>query len=562
MLSNDETKIKPSAKTLAGDLVGGLLAAIIALPLALAFGVASGLGATAGLYGAIACGVIAAAFGGTPALVSGPTGPVTVMIAALATQHPDKPHLVFASAIAAGLFQILLGRLRTGQLIQYIPHPVVSGFMTGIGVIIVSIQLLPLLGLHSEGDVFAALEAIWKTGSQANFNALLLGLGTIAAIYIVELLPWKIPPLLVALVGGTGASLFWNLDVPRIGNIPAGLPGLVIPMFDLDFLHVVLASGLSFAIVGSIDSLLTAILVDKQTKHRHDSNKELIAQGLGNIAAGLFGGIPGSGTTMPSIVNVSSGGRTMISGVLSGLLLLAVLLGLGSIASMIPLCVLAGILITVGISIMDKKTLAAIKTAPKSDTMVMVIVLALTVFVDLMMAVAIGVALASTIFAKRMADTKRSNLKAMESLEEWHSLSENLPEAIRKSFYLYDFIGPMFFGEVNNFINAWKQLKEAKVVILRFQNVPFIDQSGAYALEDALEDWQGIPDGVIFVGLSEGIRTVIEGVGISLTANNCFDTIEGALIELSDKDFDQHSEVETESACPNHNGIKTIEQKF
>jgi SulP family sulfate permease len=172
----------------------------------------------------------------------------------------------------------------------------------------------------------------------------------------------------------------------------------------------------------------------------------------------------------------------------------------------------------------------------------MVIVLALTVFVDLMMAVAIGVALASTIFAKRMADTKRSKVKSMESLEEWHSLIEALPKSIRDDFYLYDFIGPLFFGEVDNFINAWKELKEARVVILRFHNVPFIDQSGAYVLEDALEEWQGVPNGVIFVGLSEGIRTVIEGVGIPLGSSNCFDTIEDALIELSKAEIPETSE--------------------
>jgi SulP family sulfate permease len=287
-------------------LVGGLLAAIIALPLSLAFGVASGLGAPAGLYGAIACGIIAAFLGGVPGMVSGPTGPVTVMIAAAASQHSDKPNLIFASAIAAGAFQIILGRLKAGQLIQYIPHPVVSGFMTGIGAIIISIQLLPLAGLPSEGDVFAALEVLLTSIRQSNISALLLGVATVVTIYCVQWLSWKVPPLLVALVGGTAVSLMLNLDLPRIGTIPSGLPRVALPAFDLDHLHIVLSSGLSFAIVGSIDSLLTAVVVDKKTKQRHASNRELVAQGLGNIGAGVLGGIPGAGTTMPSIVNVNS----------------------------------------------------------------------------------------------------------------------------------------------------------------------------------------------------------------------------------------------------------------
>jgi len=542
MFERNRGDSKSAFQHLAADLVGGLLAAIIALPLALAFGVASGLGATAGLYGAIACGVVAAACGGTPGMISGPTGPVTVMVAALATQHPDKLQLVFASAIAAGVFQIILGRLKAGQLIQYIPHPVVSGFMTGIGVIIVSIQLLPLLGLPPQGDVFAALEALWKEHSHANFSALILGLCTIALIYVVEMLPIKIPPMLVALLGGTSASILLNLQVPRIGAIPAGLPHLAFPHFDFDFVHIVLASGLSFAIVASIDSLLTAVLVDKQTKKRHESNRELIAQGLGNIAAGFIGGIPGSGTTMPSIVNVSSGGRSMLSGLVSGVLLLAVLLGLGKTASLIPLSVLAGILITVGIGIMDKKTLSSVLRAPTSDTLVMLIVLGLTIFVDLMMAVAIGVALASTIFAKRMADTRRSKIRSMESLDEWRAISENIPAGIRENFYLYDFVGPLFFGEVNNFIEAWKELKTANVVILRFHNVPFIDQSGAYALEDALEDWHGMPNEIVFVGLTDGIRAVLEGIGIDLNVENSFDTLEEALLQLSVKEFNDDTE--------------------
>ncbi len=524
--------LKMNSKKIIGDIIGGLLAAIIALPLSLAFGVASGLGATAGLYGAIACGVIAAATGGTPGMISGPTGPVTVMVAALAASHPEKPNLVLAAAVAAGLFQILFSRLKAGQLIQYMPHPVVSGFMTGIGVIIISIQLLPLAGMGSEGEVFAALETFITSLHKANICALLLGIGTIITIYAVERVPLKIPPLLVALVGGTLASIYLQMDVPRIGEIPSGLPKIILPAFHLDDLHIVLASGLGIAIVGSIDSLLTAVMVDKKTKQRHNSDRELLAQGAGNIATGFIGGVAGSGTTMPSMVNVSSGGTSALSGILSGLVLLCVLLGLGEIAAKIPLSVLAGILITVGISIMDKKSLIAIRNAPRSDTMVMLLVLGLTVFVDLMMAVGVGVALASTLFAKRMADTKRSTIKRIETLEEWRSLVENLPQDIRKSFYLYDFIGPLFFGEVKNFVDSRPKIEEAKIVILRFHNVPFIDQSGAYALEEALEVWEESSSKILFVGLNDSVQTVLENVGLVLDESNCFSTVEEAVVSV------------------------------
>jgi len=303
-----------------------------------------------------------------------------------------------------------------------------------------------------------------------------------------------------------------------------------LPLFHLNDLHIVLTSGLSIAIVGSIDSLLTAVMVDKKTKQRHNSDRELWAQGAGNIAAGLVGGVAGSGTTMPSMVNVGSGGSSALSGILSGVLLLGVLLGLGSIAAKIPLCVLAGILITVGISTMDKKSVFAITKAPRADTIVMILVLALTVFVDLMMAVGVGVALASTLFAKRMADTKRSTIKRVETLEEWRSLVENLPEDVRKSFYLYDFIGPLFFGEVKNFVDSRPKIDRAQIAILRFHNVPFIDQSGAYALEEALEAWEETSSKILFVGLNDSVKLVLENVGISLNDDNCFSTVEEAVV--------------------------------
>ncbi len=515
------------SRRLLRDLTGGLLAAIVALPLCLAFGVASGLDASAGLYGAIATAIIAALFGGTPALITGPTGPVTVMVAAVLIERPMQSSLVFASAIAAGFFQIILAKLKTGQLIQYMPHPVISGFMTGIGTIIVAIQLCPLAGLKGHGEVFTAVQNFFLLLPFANTSALLLGIATIAIIITFEKLPLKLPPLLVALLAGTLASIYLNLDLPRIGSIPQSLPVLSLPQFDIENIHIVLASGFSIAVVASIDTLLTSLVVDKKTRQRHKSDRELFAQGLANIGAGLIGGIPCSGTTMPSMVNVQAGAKSYLSSLVSGLILLALLLGLASIASLIPLCVLAGILITVGFGIMDKKSLANIKTAPKSDSLIMLIVWAMTVFVDLMMAVAVGVALASTIFAKRMADRNRSTIRKLESMQEWKHLSDGLSTELQKQFFLYDFKGPLFFGEVKNFVDSWPELENAEVVILRFHNVPFIDQTGAYALEEAIERWQ-CPS-VLYVGLHEGIKTVLDGVGIKLAESNCFDTVEDAI---------------------------------
>lgn len=510
-----------------------MLAAIIALPLALAFGVASGLGASAGLYGAIACGIFAACFGGTPAMVSGPTGPVTVGIVAITLAHPGEPGLVLAAAIVAGIFQILLGRLKVGQLVHYIPHPVVSGFMTGIGLIIISVQLLPLCGLKTEGDVFSALQTFVGSIAQANLAAVELGAATIIIVYLVPFVRLRIPPLLVALVSMTALSVYLHLDVPRIGEMPEGLPHLVFPAFHLHNLHVILLAGTTLAILGTIDSLLTSVLLDKLTHSRHNSDRELLGQGIGNIVAGLIGGIPGSGTTMPSVVNVNSGGRSKLSAVFSGVLLVCVLLGLGRIAALIPLSVLAGLLITVGFSIMDKKTLLAIKKAPRADTVVMLVVLALTVFVDLVIAVAIGVALASTLFAKKLADSRLSEVGKLATLEHWHHLTNQLPETLAKHLYIYDFSGPLFFGEVKNFIDAYPLLDKARCIILRFNDVPFIDQTGAYALEDAIANWRESSIKVIFVGLNSSVRWTLENFGFVFTASNSFATTRDAVASVN-----------------------------
>lgn len=518
---------------LRGDLMGGLVASIIALPISLAFGVASGLGPAAGLYGAIACGIIAAISGGTPVMISGPTGPVTVGVAAIAVGHPDRAHLIFAVAIVAGLIQILLGRLKSGQLVLYIPHPVISGFMTGIGIIIIAIQLLPLCGLQSESEIFDILASLVDQAPQVNTDSIYLGLSTVAIIYAVQHLRWKIPPLLVALVAATACSMILNLDLPRIGAIPRSLPALAIPVFHLRDIHIILSGGLTIAILGAMDSLLTAVMIDRVVRTRHDSDRELFGQGLGNIVSGLIGGIPGSGTTMPSIVNIGTGGKTRLSAVACSAILLLVLLGLGEIAAQIPQCVLAGILMTVGISIIDKKSLLAMRSAQKGDIAVMLIVIGLTVFVDLIVAVCFGVALASTLFAKRLADARKSSVGRLVTLKSWQHLTNLLPEELHEHIYIYDFSGPLFFGEVKNFLYATPSLENAECIILRFNDVPFIDQTGAYALEDTIVNWKDLSIRVMYVGIEPGIRKSMENIGFSFSKSNFFDSTEDAVKELA-----------------------------
>lgn len=512
-----------------GDLTGGLMAAIVALPLCLAFGVASGLGAAAGLYGAIATGIFAPLFGGTPGQCSGPTGPMTVVAASIFSTQTGRPELVFGAVLVAGLFQIAMGFTKCGQLIRYVPYPVISGFMSGIGVIIVCIQLAPLLGMPASGNVLAALQSLLTAHIDWNRDAALVAVVSLLVIYVLPFVSKRIPASLVALIIATVLAQALHLEIPRIGEIPSGLPLPRLPGLSITDLHVVIQNGLTLAFLGAIDSLLTSLVLDKVTGARHNSDRELVGQGIGNMAAGLLGGLPGAGATMRSMVNVKSGGTTALSGALHGAILLAVLVWFGKIAELIPMATLAAILLTVGLNIMDWRVIRGLRRTPRSDTIVMIVVLLLTIFVDLIIAVLAGVALASILFVKSLADAKTSSINGLDSLDELCHLTEHIPEHIRKSTYSYELNGPLFFGEAKNLAEAVDGLTGAKYVVLRFSNVPFMDQTGAYALESAIEKWESRRIRVLFVGVPPHIRKTLEDTGARIDMTNSFDGFENAL---------------------------------
>ena len=513
------------------NLLSGLTCGVVALPMALAFGVASGLGAQAGLYGAMATGIFAALFGGTPGQVTGPTGPMTVVTATIVASHLKHPEHLFAAVILAGFLQILFGLVKTGQFIRYIPYPVISGFMSGIGVIITIIQIGPLFGLKGYGDVEEALMHFFDIPKGFNLHATLIGLLAILIIYIFPLITKKIPAPLVALFVCTITSIYFKFNVPQIGEVPHGLPVLKLPGIDLSDMHLIFTSAITLAILSSIDSLLTSLICEKVTGKRHDSDQEQIGQGIGNIAAGLIGGIPGAGATMRSLVNIRSGGTTYLGGIIHGLFLLAVLVSIGPVASLVPLSCLAGILITVGIGILDYKGLSSIGKAPKEDVIVMLVVLALTVFVDLIMAVVIGVALSSVLFAKKLSDAGLSTHSSFDSVEHLHEIAAHIPKELRSKIYTYTFNGPIFFGEVKNFDLALTKMPDMKYLIIKFYNVPIIDQSGAYAIEDAIEQLEKKGVKVYFVGITPLIKAALLGIGTLHKINEkyCFDSFEEAL---------------------------------
>ncbi len=506
---------------LKGDLFGGVTAGIVALPLALAFGIqafsgigaeGASLGAYAGLVGATLLGFFAAMFGGTHSQISGPTGPMTVITATLVTGAFTAPGgslsaVLVSMALAGifcGLFQILFGLIKLGKYVRYIPYPVLSGFMSGIGVIIILQQLYPLVGKSGSGSMINLLAGLPEAFGSLSVTALLLGLATVAIIYLFPLVTKKVPSTLVALIVVTVVSLFIDMkDVPTIGEIPSGLPmpffaNSAVTLAGLDWGAIITAAiipGLTLAGLGSIDTLLTSVVADNITKTKHNSNRELIGQGIGNAVAGLFCGLPGAGATMRTVVNVKSGGRTQLSGMVHAVLLLAIMLGLGSVVKYVPLSVLAGILLTVGWGIIDFKGFKDLVKIPRADAVVLIAVFFITVFVDLLTAVGIGMVIACVLFMKRASDLVEGGYSSQEMTnfdkESPWADEGGMPDAVAHKIYIQRLNGPIFFGTINKFKEVMQTVPaDAKIVIIRMRLVSFMDQSGLYAMEEAIKDIQ------------------------------------------------------------------------
>ena len=508
-------------RNLRGDLYGGITAGVVALPLALAMGVASGAGPIAGLYGAIFVGFFAALFGGTPAQVSGPTGPMTVVMAAIFTQYtamfPDDPArgaaLAFTVVMLGGLFQILFGFLKIGKFIELVPHPVVSGFMSGIGVIIILLQLPPLLGFPAQNGPLAAAEALPQALNHLVPDALILGA---IALVIVFFMPKKlgrlIPSPLVALIVGTLLYLLFFRGGPAsiLGDTPTGLPNPQWPVFEFTLLPQMLQSALTLAALGAIDSLLTSLVADNITRTYHQSDRELIGQGIGNTLAGLFGGLPGAGATMRTVVNVKAGGQTPLSGATHALVLLAIALGAGALASNIPHAVLAGILIKVGIDIIDWDYLRGLRNAPKAGVTMMFVVLAMTVLVDLIIAVATGMVMASMIFMKRHTDLQLQSIKAIREVDQDSPLSPEEAEIFHQAqgrIMMLHLGGPMSFGAAKGMARLLAQFDEYDILILDLTDMPQIDFTASRALYDMVFDAKTMGRQVFLVG---GRKSVVE----------------------------------------------------
>ena len=506
---------------LRGDIFGGLTAGVVALPLALAFGEASGAGPIAGVYGAILVGFFAALFGGTPSQISGPTGPMIVVFAGVFASLSGDLSLVFATVILAGLIQILFGVLGFGQYIRLVPYPVVSGFMSGIGCIIIALQLARLFGHEPEGGgTIPALLEVPNAISNPNLEALGIGVLTLTMVFLWPA-SWGryLPGPLAALIVGTVASLGLS-NVPVLGSIPTGLPEFIMPSLSNDTVLIVFEAALILAILGAIDSLLTSLVADNMTRTRHRSNRELIGQGVGNVAAGFFGGIPGAGATMRTVVNIRTGGVTKISGMLHSLLLLAVVLILAPLASKIPHAVLAGILVKVGYDIIDLSYLKRAHRGPRFDLALMVMVLSLTVFVDLITAVVAGVVVAAVAFVKQVADAQLA-AAAGENDDSGESLSDAETALLKECgdrLTYFDLGGPLSFGaaaDLGHHVRERISQKHHTSLVLDFRRVPFMDVSAVRAVETIAQDAAHAGKHLYVCGINDDVAANFEGLGVS-----------------------------------------------
>ena len=541
-------------KNIRGDVLGGITAAVVALPLALAFGNAAlgPGGAIYGLYGAVVVGFLAALFGGTPSQVSGPTGPMSVtvagVVAGLAAVGVPRDlsageilPLVMAAVVIGGLFQILFGILKLGKYITLVPYSVVSGFMSGIGVIIIALQIGPLLGISTRGGVIESLSTV-ISNFDPNGAAIGVAIMTLGIVFLTprKITQWVPSPLLALLiVTPLSIFLFGDSALDRIGEIPKGVPSLSLPSFN-QYLPIIFKAGLVLAVLGAIDSLLTSLVADNISQTKHNSDRELIGQGIGNAVAGLFSGLPGAGATMRTVINVKSGGQTPISGMVHSLVLLIVLVGAGPLAEKIPTSLLAGILIKVGLDIIDWGFLRRAHKLSLKTAVVMYGVLLMTVFWDLIWAVLVGVFIANMLTIDSITETQLEGMEADNPLDKSNELSKNLLPQDEKDLLdkcagevmLFRLKGPLSFGAAKGISDRMMLVRNYKILILDITDVPRLGITATLAIEDMMQEAKNNSRKAFVAGANQKVRDRLSKFGVEGIVATRKEALKAALDEL------------------------------
>ena len=509
-----------NATNLKGDVFGGLTAAVIALPMALAFGIAVGnasgapeVGAAAGLWGAVIIGLVASLFGGTPTLISEPTGPMTVVFTSVVisfastAESPQKAlAMAFTVGVLAGVFQILFGLFRLGRYITMMPYTVISGFMSGIGIILVLLQLAPFLGQDPRGGVIGTLSQLPALIQSTRPMELLLAVITLAILWFTPSgLKKFCPPQLLALVVGTllAITAFQGAGLRTIPEFSAKFPTLEMPDFSGGQIRMMVVNAAVLGMLGCIDALLTSVVADSLTRTEHDSNKELIGQGLANVAAGLFGALPGAGATMGTVVNIQAGGRTALSGVIRAMVLMLVVLLASPLASRIPLAVLAGIALKVGIDIIDWEFLKRAHHLSLKAAVITYGVILLTVLVDLITAVGIGVFVANVLTIDRMSALQSKRVKTISTTDDDVELSseeQSLLDQAAGKVLLFQLAGPMIFGVAKAISREHNAIGNCQAVVFDLSEVSHLGVTAAIALENAVKEAIEVGRQVFMVG--------------------------------------------------------------
>jgi len=520
--------------TLRGDLFGGVTSMVVALPLSLGFGIASGLGAAAGLYGAIAVGFFAAAFGGTRAQISGPTAPMTVAMAVIVTIYSTSLTEALTVVVLAGLLQVILGLSKVGRFVAYTPHMVVSGLMSGIGIVIILMQTLPFVGAAATmGGPMGAVRALPEAVGNIDTGAFVIAAVTLAVGFLwPRRLARLAPGPLVALTAGTALGVLWLNDAPVIGKIPTGLPNLQWGLPSGDFLLHALEPALILALLGSVNSLLCSLITDSLTGNRHNPDRELVGQGLGNIVAGLFGAMPGAGHGVNTVANVRAGGLTPISGMLCALLLLGAVLGLGRFVEPIPLAALAGVLMKVGWDIIDWRLLSRLHRLRREHLLVMLMTLILTVFVDLVTVVALGLIAAGMVQARQLERLELDSVVSVPLLDTtFFEQGEEEEDLYAARVGLVALRGSFTVASSHKLVGViGEDIKDHEVVIFDFSDATYMDDSAAMVVERLMDVADEARTGFIVMGLSGSVENTLDALNIlkKVPENHVVDELDDA----------------------------------